>query len=624
VTPSLRIRPSIPAAWVAAGIVGVAAALSGCGASHDPSTRTELDFDELHGLAAGSSLLIISIDTLRADHLGCYGYGAAATPNIDALAARGVRFEQAISAAPITLVSHTTLLTGLDPPSHGVRLNGTFRLSDDHTTLAETLRSSGYATAAVVGAFVLDARYGLSQGFDHYDDDFLPSLQATDSSLYSARPADAVTATAIAWLTDHLRGSSPRPFFLWVHYYDPHFPHEPPAAYAQRFPDRPYDGEIAFVDEQIGRLLEFLRGRGILEDTLIVVVGDHGEGLGEHGEATHLDLVYDSTMRVPWIVAGAGMPQGRVVSDRVAGLVDVLPTVLGLLGIDSSPAAVDGQDLTRVSADADRALYIESLAGYLDYGWAPLHGLRRLHDKLILSPDPEYFDVGDDPGEQVNLYGSSDAADDLEKRLGKRLAEWAPVSAAREAEHAPDQEALDRLAALGYVRRAPDEGSAGADPKAMLEVGNQLQTAISLSAAGDLEGALAAVEAVLAEHPDAPRALYAATAIYDRMGRLDDGERTLRRALNVRPNAEGWVHQAWYAFMRRDFDLFEAALGEAERLDPMDGGIYISRGHRAALEGRLEEAVRMFEKAAEVDPVRVGAQARENIRIVRESLGARP
>lgn len=621
---SLGIRPSAPAGWVAAGVVGVVVGLGGCGGPQAPGTRDALDLGELHGLAGGSNLLIVSVDTLRAGHLGCYGDDAALTPNIDALASGGVRFEQAISPAPITLPSHATLLTGLDPPSHGVRLNGTFRLSDDHTTMAEILRSRGYGTAAIVGAYVLDARYGLSQGFDHYDDDFLPALGTTDASLYAARPADAVTAAAVAWLGNYLDTSRTRPFFLWAHYYDPHFPYAPPAPYAERFPDRPYDGEVAFVDEQIGRLVESLRERGVLDDTLIVLVGDHGEGLGEHGEATHLDLIYDSTMRVPWIVSGAGMPRGRVVSDRVVGLVDVLPTVLGLLGVDSDPGALDGRDLTTEPGEAERAIYIESLAGYLDYGWAPLHGLRRMGDKLILSPDPEYFDVRADPGERVNLYGTSDAAHELEQRLANRLAEWAPVSAARDAENEPSEEDLDRLSALGYVRRSPDAASSGADPKAMLQVGNRVQTAISLSADGDLEGALRVIEAVLADHPDAPRALYTATAIYDRLARFDDGERALRRALAVRPNAEGWVHQAWYAFMRRDFDLFEAALEQAERLDPRDGGIYISRGHRAALEGRLEEAVGMFEKAAEVDPVRFGSQARENIRILETSLGTRP
>jgi arylsulfatase A-like enzyme/Tfp pilus assembly protein PilF len=577
------------------------------------------------GNAAGLNVLLISVDTLRADHLGCYGNDAADTPNIDALAESGIRFDQAVSAAPITLVSHTTLMTGLDPPVHGVRLNGTFRLSDDHRTIAEILQSNGYATAAVVGAFVLDARYGLGQGFDHYDDAVLPGLGHSDGRhAGAARPADHVTAGAFQWLDKHLAGPDASPFFLWVHYYDPHYPYEPPPPYRDSFADRPYDGEIAFTDAEIGRLIGALRARNLMDDTLIVFVGDHGEGLGEHDEETHLDLIYDSTMRVPLIFSCARMfGEGGVVRERVAGLVDVFPTLLDLLGIDHDREGLDGVDILSDDVDADRAVYIESLAGYLDYGWAALHGLRRVHDKLILSPNPEYFDLRADPGELDNLYGFERTALDLERRLEARLAEWAPNSQARTAESPVDEEALDRLAALGYVRRSAPAEDSGRDPKEMMHVDARLKVALELGSSGDPASALREVEAVLAEYPDAPRALYMATALYDQLGRLEEGEAALRRALERRPKAEGWVHLAWYAFHQKDFETFEIALEEAERLDPLDGGIYISRGHREASEGRLEEALRLFEKALEVDPVRSGASATENIRAVRAMLDRR-
>jgi arylsulfatase A-like enzyme len=599
-------------------------AIAGCAAPGERATGETLDASVLRGLGergrgAGSHVLLISVDTLRADRLGCYGSRSARTPTIDALAAHGVRFDQATCGAPITLPSHTTLLTGLDPPSHGVRLNGTFRLEGEHTTLAEVLQSSGYTTAAVVGAFVLDARYGLGQGFDVYDDNVLPQAGGAGGRRFPARTADRVTDAATAWLERHLAGPGSDPFFLWVHYYDPHFPYDPPAPHRESFPE-PYDGEIAFTDAQIGRLVDFLVERGVWDKTLVVFAGDHGEGLGEHDEATHIDLIYDSTMRVPLIFSSRRLfGDGGAVRDRIVGLVAVFPTLLDLLGIDHDPQALDGRNVMTAPADPGRAVYIESLAGYLEYGWAALHGLRRVGDKLILGPDPEYFDLVQDPDELNSLYDSAAEAAELQRQLERRL-EREPASNARARAQELDEEELDRLAALGYVRGSAPAGGAGADPKAMMHISARIEEAVGLVAEGDPQGALRKIEEVLAEQPDAGRALYMATAIYDQLGRPEEGERTLRRALAVQPKSEGWVHLAWYAFHRRDFAVFETALAEAERLDPMDGGIYISRAHRAALEGRLDKALSLFEKALQVDPVRSGPDARENIRAIKDAL----
>ena len=316
----------------AVSFLGILMAFAACTAQQGPA-RGRSSGDEAGsvlakpGSAAGRNVVLITVDTLRADHLGCYGDRGARTPNIDALARDGLRFDQAISAVPITLPSHATLMTGLDPPRHGVRQNGTFKLSAEHETLAEVLRANGYATAAVVGAFVLDSRYGLNQGFDWYDDDIVPENVPSDSRRFHARRGDAVTAAATNWL-ERYRAGGRRPFLLWVHYYDPHVPYDPPEEYRSAFPDRPYDGEIAFVDAQIGVLITHLRSRGLLDDSVIVLTSDHGEGLEEHGELTHMDLVYDSTMRVPLILSGAEVFEaGVVVRDRLAGLVDVFPTL---------------------------------------------------------------------------------------------------------------------------------------------------------------------------------------------------------------------------------------------------------------------------------------------------------
>ncbi|MEE8411962.1 MAG: sulfatase-like hydrolase/transferase [Acidobacteriota bacterium] len=601
-------------------------AVTGCAEPESTETGAILTDRELRvlgerGRAAGSNVLLISVDTLRADHVGCYGDADARTPNIDALARSGVRFDQVVCATPITLPSHSTLMTGLDPPAHGVRLNGTFRLSDDHQTLAEVLQSSGYATAAVIGAFVLDAHYGLGQGFDHYEDDLPARAAGRDGRRFSERSADRVTDAAVAWLESHLASTQMKPFLLWVHYYDPHIPYQPPEPHAAEFAGRPYDGEIAFADAEIGRLIGFLHDRDLLDDTLIVFAGDHGEGLGDHGEETHQDLLYDSTMRVPLIFSSARLfGRGGAVLDRVAGLVDVFPTLLDLLGVDYDAGALDGRNIMTTPADADRAIYIESLAAYLDYGWAAQHGLRRVHDKLILGSDPEYFDLREDPGELRNLYRTTRAAIDLERQLERLVIGQAPDSDARVQEHRLGEEEMERLASLGYVRRPLVAPSARVDPKTKTEVVARVDRAIRLTSEGHHRVALREIEVVLSQHPNASRALYVATTIYDELGRLDEGEAALRRALELQPKPDGWVHLAWYAFQREDWEVFETALAEAGRLDPMDGGIFISRGHRHRREGRLDEALKSFEKALRIDPERSGAAALEAIQGVKAML----
>jgi arylsulfatase A-like enzyme len=279
-------------------------------------------------------------------------------------------------------------MTGVDPPKHGVRHNGEYRLEAGRATLAEILAGSGYETAAFISAFVLDGRFGLKRGFATYDDDVGTSESSVTEftrPIYE-RSAGAVTDRAITWLRG--RGGT-RPFFGWVHYFDPHSPKRPPGAFATRFHERPYDGEIAYMDSQIGRLLGALNAAGIEEDTLIVVVGDHGESLGEHDEETHAKLIYDSTMRVPLILS---YPKritreqgGHVVDDVVVSIADVAPTVLDLIGA-SAEIEFDGVSLLTARHDRDRMIYLETLAPYLDSGWSPLYGIRRHQDKYILAP----------------------------------------------------------------------------------------------------------------------------------------------------------------------------------------------------------------------------------------------
>ena len=295
------------------------------------------------------NLLLVTIDTLRADHLGAYGYAAAATPVLDGIARGGVRFENAQSAAPLTGPSHATILTGQYPPQHGVRENVNFLLDPSHVTLATRLKRRGYHTGAFVGAYPVAAAFGFGQDVDHFSEGLHPNPGIGQGA---ERPANEVADAAAAWVRE-----APMPFFAWVHFYDPHAPYAPPPPFRERFADRPYDGEIAFTDAQLGRILDVLRAAGHGEDTLVIVLADHGEGLGEHDEGGHGILAYQSTLRVPLLVSGPGVAKGRIAKDAV-GTIDVVPTVLALLGLDAAAdlpgrslrPALEGRALAPVAA----------------------------------------------------------------------------------------------------------------------------------------------------------------------------------------------------------------------------------------------------------------------------------
>jgi arylsulfatase A-like enzyme len=602
-----RARHPWPLAWLALWLLVVA----GCSGreSAAPSAHGAVDS------ARGFDLLLITVDTLRADRLGCYGYERARTPAIDALAARGVRFEQAVCGSPVTLPSHATIMTGLDAPDHGVRHNGTFRLGEEQRTLAEVLREAGYRTAAFVGSFVLDRRYGLAQGFEHYDDRVEEASATPSMGQYNERSADRVVDAASAWIERQLASTDRAPFFVWVHLFDPHAPYRPPAEQAAHFPDSPYDGEIEFCDTQIARLVELLERRDALDRTLVVLTSDHGEGLGEHDELTHTILIYDSTVRVPLIFSNPALfGRGRIVDDRLAGSVDIFPTVTALLEVETEPSG-PGRDLLAGPGDPDRSLYVESLVPLLDYGWSSLHGLRRLGDKLIRAPTPEYYDLRRDPAELRNLHATAEEASRLAERLDRRMADWPDPRAVIDSQATLDPEERQRLEALGYLRDAVAEAPAGdKDPKEMMALWSRMHRAGQLSLAGDDETAIGEIRAVIEQDPTSAKAWYTAVRIYDRAQRFGEAESAMVRALELAPSADGWVILARYALNRGAVEPFETALDEAERLDPRHGGIYIGRGHRLAMEGRLIEARAEFERAVEVDPARSGPHARAQIR----------
>src|SRR5258708_5166519 len=375
------------------------------------------------------NVVLITIDTLRADHIGCYGYKQIKTPNIDALAADGARFESAFAVVPVTLPSHTSMLTGTYPMLSGMHDFSGNKLSPLQPTLASVLKQAGYQTVAVIGAAGPDSRVGLNQGFDFYYDHFDFSRLDEANLDEMERPGNVVADVALHWLEkDWLAKNSQKKFFLWMHLYDPHFPYHPPEPYSREYSAQPYDGEIAFADEQVGRLLRFLKEKGIYQNTMIVLCGDHGESLGEHGEKTHGFFIYNPTMHVPLIIR---LPENRLPENAappppphpVAPL-DLLPTVLGAVGVEI-PSQVQGRSLLAELRDhrterdpnpypdeqaaRDRTLYGETFLPRIHFNWSELRGSENTKYHFIDAPRPELYDLAKDPGEVHNLFSEKKA-----------------------------------------------------------------------------------------------------------------------------------------------------------------------------------------------------------------------
>ena len=443
-----RVRSKIWSALLAAVLAAVAAA--GCG-------RRQPRWN----------LLVVTFDTTRADYLGCYGKTSARTPHLDRLAAEGFRFANAFTAVPVTLPSHSTLFTGTYPLAHGVRDNGLFRLPEDADTLAEVLHRAGYATGAAVGSFPLTRQFGIAQGFDFFDDHVTITsedyrgdpVNDRPDLFFDERPAARVNDAILPWL----RAQGERPFFAWIHYWDPHHPHIPPPPFNQLYLHDLYQGEIAYADQNLGVVLDDLRARGLLDRTLVVMAGDHGEGRGEHGEETHSTLAYDSTLHVPLILRVPGRTGGRVIDQRV-GTVDVMPTILDLLGLPPDPK-VEGRSL--VPLLDGRSLrpvpyYAETLTGHLAFGWGELRVLFEGPYKYIFGPRPELYRLDEDPGELHDLVAAEpEVAARMKQRLVALMRRYARPHAA--AVHQADDETRRQLAALGYVT------ASGADPASIVE-----------------------------------------------------------------------------------------------------------------------------------------------------------
>ena len=451
------------------------------------------------------NILLITIDTLRADHLGCYGYSHIQTPTIDSLAQEGIRFEWAFTPVPITLPSHTSILTGLYPYTHGVLNNGEYQLSASIQTLPRILQSHGFTTAAFVGAFVLSKQFGLAQGFDVYDDELSPTGEKINEAfpLYNERKGEKVTEAALHWL----QKKNPSRFFLWVHYFDPHTPYDPPQPFKNEYLDRLYDGEIAYTDQCIKGLLHELKKRTILKDTLVVLVGDHGQGLGEHNEMTHGIFLYDATMRVPLLFRYPELAAGMVSSDNVK-TIDIAPTILELLNIPLPPQW-QGESLfqyfhqPQLSHRKNPAIFLETIFPEANFGWSPLQAIRTRKWKYIKAPRPELYDLQSDPAELANVLDQYPIeAQELESRLQKLLN---TLPSLQKDQTVPmNEETRKRLQSLGYIWTADSESppNRSQDPKDMIELLNSFDEGYEYYVAGHYPEAVAIFQHILQKDSD--------------------------------------------------------------------------------------------------------------------------
>ena len=548
------------------------------------------------------NVVVVTLDTLSARHLSQYGNDRIETPAFGRVAAEGVLFEQATATVPLTLPSHTSMFTGTYPMFHGVRDNGGYYVPEDAETLAEVLRDAGYRTGGFVAAFVVDSRWGLDQGFDRYYDDF-NFREFERISLDSVqRPGDEVMDAALAWM-DEVKEER---FFSWIHLYDPHWPYEAPEPWASRvsgYSDAPYDAEVLFTDSLVGQLLNWLDESALADDTLLVLIGDHGESLGRHREGAHGFFIYDASMQVPFLLRAPyrQIASGLRVPAQVRGI-DLMPTVLDLVGLPV-PGDVQGASLVPLAdgSESDLGLwaYSESLYPRNHYGWSPLRSLRNGLLHFVSAPRPELFEVLDDPGEAKNLAPDRPGqVRQLQARLDQLVAELGNEGAEEQAPETLDEATRAQLAALGYLggssRVRVNEDEPLADPKDKIALYNLLKAAGTDSTEDRIEEAMAKVERVLAEDPGILEAHLILGNLFVKQEEWDGAIGAYREALSLDPEYKSAILGLADAYrLAARYDEAAAGYRRLLELDPNDNKAFY---HLAEIHAAREE----YEAALEV------------------------
>ena len=547
------------------------------------------------------NVLLITLDTTRADHLGCYGYGPAKTPNLDGLAREGILFARAYCPAPLTLPSHCSIMSGLYPITHGVRING-HNLPPGIKMLAEILKDYGYITTAFTSSFSVDSRFGIDQGFDVYDDTFQSQLPLKSPN--AERRAEETFAQFSNWIESNWQSK----FFTWIHYFDPHLPYDPPSPYAEEFADRLYDGEIAYMDHYVGAVLKKLKEKEIIEKTLIVVAGDHGEGLGDKVETGHGVFLYEETLQVPLILYNLEVfPHSRVIKS-VVRLVDVAPTVLEIIGLKDKAESMQGESLIawlkgRIRKDLDS--FVETYYPRENFGWSELVGLISGHWKFIQAPQSELYDLKKDPREEMNLYTRmANKADEMAKKLNHELLRLSSGPVAPDGQAASRTKDLEKLRSLGYINFSPAKtGSVLPDPKEKISLLRLIQKAQRLEFAERYPEAEEAYLKVLEDIPDSPEAYVNLAIVQAAQKKFDLAIDTLNQGIIRIANSEALLVRLGHTYL---------VTGKSQQaLETMDKVLDINPQNVDALTvyagivdamGRKEEARPYYERALAIEP----------------------
>lgn len=589
---------------------------------------------------ASPNLLLITVDTLRPDRLSCYSDDHISTPNIDRLARSGLVFSRAFAHTPMTLPSHASILLGSTPLYHGVHDNSHFIVKDEFLTLAEHLKNQGFSTGAFVGAFPLDSRFGLDQGFDVYDDNY-GSLNQQEFS-YVERRAEIVVDTASAWIENQTG-----PWFCWIHCFDPHQRYSPPDPFDKLYASNPYDGEVAYVDHALGKLFDTLEENGSYDRTVIVLTGDHGESLGEHGEPTHGYFAYNSTLWIPLLISNTYLRPGRI--EQNVCHADIFPTVCDALDIEK-PDSLQGVSLLAAARGKKlpkRAIYFESLYANLNRGWAPLTGFIEGPSKFIDSPIPELYDLEKDFQEAHNTV-RVEGTSELKKRLDELTARLS-VGKAGEKSRGLDRDALKKLESLGYLSSlqtslASKKYTAADDLKTLLPFQIRLQESIQAYNGGRLDEGIRLLNEIIAERKDFDQAYTHLAVLYKEQGRMREALETLKKGLDSNPmnykiistfgihlveagqhdaaiemierglslidyDPDLWIYLGIAYWSKNEFDLAEMAYRRALDLDDNSplvfnnlGSLSLSKALSSKKTADLQEAIRYFKKAIELDP----------------------
>lgn len=545
------------------------------------------------------NVLLITLDTTRADRIGCYGYENAKTPNLDSLASGGVQFSNTYCQVPLTCPSHCSILTGTYPIYHQVHNNGTYYLSPDLLTLAEILKGRGFKTAAFVSSFTVDSRFGLDQGFDFYDDKF--TEEEVFKALKSERKADKVFTSFSGWLDEN----QAQQFFCWIHFFDPHLPYDPPSPYKEEFLDSPYDGEIAYMDYYIGKTIEKLEEKNILNKTIIILVGDHGEAFGEKEVAGHGVFLYDVTMRVPLIFyAENNLPRGKVVNSRVR-LIDLMPSILDILEIPANKEIQGTSLLPYIERreKKDLSSYIETYYPRENYGWSELIGLIDGDWKYIKAPKEELYNLKKDPEEEKNVIDDErKVASDKRDKLKNMIQNLSSSTEAERKEMTAEEK--ERLRSLGYAQFSEgiSEGQLP-DPKDRIDELRMIHEANEYEFQGNYQEAAKIFEQIISLRPDTASSYVNLALMYAEMRKFDEAIRILEQGVEKIPDSEILLSRLGHTYLVLG-KLKKAleSMQEVLKIDPRYFDALLASAWILGIMGKGEEALRYYEQALEIEP----------------------